>query len=496
MSIVPSSARSLPRSIIEGGVYLCLILLFSQTWFIDGLVAPCRVAGGSMATTLLGMHRNVVCADCGFAFACDAALRPISPRAVCPNCWYANNNIELLPDLDGDRVLIDRSAFNFRRPRRWEIVAFRYAQESEKIVIKRVAALPGESVQILNGDVYIEGQIQRKTLERQRAMAVMVYDAKYSPTITSIRPIPRPRWQGEKENSLWYSVGGGFTHPDSTKVFVKSPHPSPLPEGEGTQYRSLPDGKGTIDWLVYHHWRRMPGLQSDAQECPINDVMAYNQSLPRREEDIHAMNDLMLSFRLVKTSGRGLFFVRAVYGKDIYQVEIDPKIGSYRVNRNGCGIMREDNRITPQNKGLDVVISLIDRQLLLALNDQTVFCQPIDYPVLESESTLQPFAIGTQGLGIVVEDLRIYRDVYYTHPIGWNGRWALEKPVRLGENEYFVLGDNSPIAEDSRTWPDRSSVVDEMLIGKPLMIVFPAKSINLGPWHFQVPDPSRIGYIR
>jgi signal peptidase I len=240
----------------------------------------------------------------------------------------------------------------------------------------------------------------------------------------------------------------------------------------------------------------MPGRQSEIQECPITDIMAYNQSLPRREEDVHALNDLMLSFRLNTTSGRGKFFIRANNGREVFQVEIDPKTGNYRVTRSGREILQEDKQITLENKGLDVVVSLIDRQFLLALNDQTVFCLPMDDADLQTEATSQPLAIGTQGLGVVVDNLRIYRDIYYTHPVGWNGRWALEKPVQLREDEYFVLGDNSSIAEDSRTWPDRASVVDNLLIGKPLMILFPAKSITLGPWHFQVPDPSRIGYIR
>ena len=199
----------------------------------------------------------------------------------------------------------------------------------------------------------------------------------------------------------------------------------------------------------------MPGRQGDVQECPITDIMPYNQSLPRREEDVHATkrSHAVFSFKYYFRSRK--VFHSCNQRERIFQIEIDPKAGAYRVTRNGREILQEDKRITFENKGLDVVVSLIDRQFLLALNDQTVFCLPIDDADLKTEATSQPFAIGTQGLGVVVENLRIYRDVYYTHPIGWNDRWALEKPVHLGEDEYFVLGDNSSIAEDSRTWPGR-----------------------------------------
>ncbi len=395
-------------------------------------------------------------------------------RAICPNCGCVINGMDLLPDLDGDRLLVDRCAFHFRRPRRWEIAAFRHPREANKIVIKRVAGLPGESVQIQNGEVYIDGQIQRKTLDCQRAMAVKVYDAKYSPAVTPGRPVFPPRWQGENEKSLWNSGNGRFTHPCTTNEESNIP----------------------IDWLVYHHWRRIPERQGEVQECPITDIMAYNQSLPRREENVHALTDLMLSFRMIKIVGPGKFFIRATYGKDVFQVEIDHKAGAYRVNRDGREIMREEKRMALENENMNIVVSLIDRQFLLAINDQAVYCLPIDDLVLPIEPTSRPFAIGIEGLEVAVEDLRIYRDVYYTHPIGWDSRWALDKPVRLGENEYFVLGDNSSISEDSRTWPGRSGVVDNLLIGKPLMILFPAKSITIGPWQFQVPDLRRIGYIR
>ena len=244
MYTASSQTRSLLRAIIEGGAYICMLLLFLQTWFIDGLAAPCRITGGSMALTLLGNHRDVICADCGFAFSCDAAALPPG-RAICPNCGCANGGMDLLPDLDGDRLLVDRSAYHFRRPRRWEIVAFRHPREANKIVIKRVAGLPGESVQIQNGDVYIDGQIQRKTLDCQRSMAVEVYDAKYSPAVTTGRPALPPHWQGENEKNLWNWANGRFTHPNTSGSFVKSPHPSPLPEGEGTYLSDLPEGEGT-----------------------------------------------------------------------------------------------------------------------------------------------------------------------------------------------------------------------------------------------------------
>ena len=296
MAVTQPSPRSLLRTITERGVWVLLIFIILQTWLLDGLIAPCWVVGGSMAPALLGEHHNVVCANCGFPYACDADVQPDNPQSVCPNCGHPNN-IEMLPQLSGDRVLINRAAYNFRRPARWEVVAFRHPQAAEKILIKRVVGLPGESVQIVGGDVYINGQIERKTLDQQLAMIVPVYDANYLPTI---EPAPPPRWRGETESSCWKRNKGQFSHSYTTDNLNNATNPSPSIQTEKT-----------IDWLEYHNSRRTPGTPDGVEEFPITDITAYNHSLPRRAENVHATNDLMLAFRLTKIAGQGKFLIRS-----------------------------------------------------------------------------------------------------------------------------------------------------------------------------------------
>ncbi|HUT35818.1 MAG TPA: signal peptidase I [Planctomycetota bacterium] len=56
---------------------------------------------------------------------------------------------------DGDWVLSERVAYWFRRPRRWEIVAF---HSSDGVpVMKRVVGLPGEEVSLRDGRVLVNG---------------------------------------------------------------------------------------------------------------------------------------------------------------------------------------------------------------------------------------------------------------------------------------------------------------------------------------------------
>jgi signal peptidase I len=56
---------------------------------------------------------------------------------------------------DGDWVLSERVSYWFRRPRRWEVVAF---ESNDGLpVMKRVVGLPGEEVALRQGRVLING---------------------------------------------------------------------------------------------------------------------------------------------------------------------------------------------------------------------------------------------------------------------------------------------------------------------------------------------------
>lgn len=59
----------------------------------------------------------------------------------------------------GDVVLIDRISYRLRRPKRLELVVFRKRDDEERQYLKRIIGLPGETVQIKDGRIYIDGSI-------------------------------------------------------------------------------------------------------------------------------------------------------------------------------------------------------------------------------------------------------------------------------------------------------------------------------------------------
>ena len=60
--------------------------------------------------------------------------------------------------------------------------------------------------------------------------------------------------------------------------------------------------------------------------------------------------------------------------------------------------------------------------------------------------------------------LQVYRNVYYTPPT--HAVKTLER--QLGPDEYFILGDNSPISVDSRSWRGGETVPRRLFVGRVL----------------------------
>jgi signal peptidase I len=67
-------------------------------------------------------------------------------------------SVSMQPTLfEGERVIVDKVSYRLGAPQRGDIVVFGVASEP-KDLIKRLIGLPGETVEVSNGTVYIDGQ--------------------------------------------------------------------------------------------------------------------------------------------------------------------------------------------------------------------------------------------------------------------------------------------------------------------------------------------------
>ena len=60
---------------------------------------------------------------------------------------------------DKDQLIVDKMTYRFRDPKRYDIVVFPYQYQDNTYYIKRIIGLPGETVQIKNGSIYVNGEL-------------------------------------------------------------------------------------------------------------------------------------------------------------------------------------------------------------------------------------------------------------------------------------------------------------------------------------------------
>ncbi|WFR60218.1 signal peptidase I [Anaerocolumna sp. AGMB13025] len=59
-----------------------------------------------------------------------------------------------------DHLILEKVSYEIGSPKRYDIVVFRpYSDEKDTYYIKRVIGLPGETIQIVGSDIYIDGKL-------------------------------------------------------------------------------------------------------------------------------------------------------------------------------------------------------------------------------------------------------------------------------------------------------------------------------------------------
>ena len=66
--------------------------------------------------------------------------------------------------MTNDKLIALRTSYWFNDPKRGDIIIFKYPDDPSKIFIKRVIGLPGETVTVKDGKVYIDGKEQTQAV--------------------------------------------------------------------------------------------------------------------------------------------------------------------------------------------------------------------------------------------------------------------------------------------------------------------------------------------
>ncbi|NIO20700.1 MAG: signal peptidase I, partial [Candidatus Aenigmarchaeota archaeon] len=80
----------------------------------------------------------------------------VQPHQVRGNSMYPNFH-------DGEYLLTDKISYRLGEPDRGDVIVFKAPKNQEYDYIKRIVALPGDSVVIRNGKIYLNNQLAEET---------------------------------------------------------------------------------------------------------------------------------------------------------------------------------------------------------------------------------------------------------------------------------------------------------------------------------------------
>jgi signal peptidase I len=465
----PPAGRQPIRRLYEAiGLFLIALLLFRAIG-----AEPYGVPTGSMAPTLMGNHKVTACPRCGCEVRVgirEDGTGPSDLHAECPNCGLSELPLDGIPPCRGDHLLVNKSVYTWRKPRRWEMAVFRCPAADGKAFVKRVIGLPGESVLIQDGDIYINGELARKTLAEVKSMCIPVFDNNCQPPQT------------------WACRWG--TKPGQERAVV-----------DGTRLR-LHD-RGSADswhWLAYRNWN----LDGDKIQS-IRDEYTYNGGdSNRRAVPVH---DFLLEADVEIAQGSGAVAFGVTDGEEwvIAEMAAGENQGGSRLLGGSSVDWLTPHRAAPDfhlkpGKTYHVEVAFVDRRATLAVDSKVVFA-PVDFQAIGRRLPVDhPVRLGVRGVQAEFNNVRIFRDVHYTEA----GRHAVREPLQLMAGEYFVLGDNSPNSDDSRFWSDAEGgplpVPEANFLGKPFLVHLPSRITLLeglgGRWEYHAIDWDRIRWLR
>jgi signal peptidase I len=431
---------------------------------------PYGVPTGSMAPALVGNHKAVACPRCGYPVRVGLApgADPPAPGPglpFCPNCDCIDLEVDRAPVSRGDQLLVNKTVFDWRRPRRWEMIVFRCPADPARAFVKRVVGLPGETVGIRGGDVYIDHELARKTLAQVKALRLPVFDHNFQPA---------DGWQ-----TRWRAA------PDGAPAYV---------EGAALRLDAAAEADA-YQWLIYRNW-----LLEEARPRPLRDEYSYNGGDATHAS--RAVHDFMLSCDVEVVRGAGWLALGLTDGGDEMLAELPVGAGK------GGTRLRDRERVyrtapdfaLSAGRTYHVELAFVDRRLTLAV-DGSCPLAPVDRPAAERRAEVaEPARLGARGVEVRITNFRLFRDIHYTGA----GKHGTRAPVELGAGQYFVLGDNSANSDDSRFWSDRDGrplPVDEAsLVGKPFLVHMPGRVVRWqafgGQWQHQGLDWDRIRWLR
>lgn len=458
---------------------------------------------GSMAPTLMGQHVEVACDGCEYLFQVGATNEGPSSRhpgdpnyrvhkVRCPLTFeireLARQDLPLPKDANGrridarpndesfagDRIVVSKLEYLWRDPDRWDVIVFKYPGAAKVNYIKRLVGLPGESLVINNGDVFVQptedldpelprGQtIVRKPPQKLAKIAIPVQDSQHFSAAMRQAGLP-PAWlpdgprPADTEGPAWvercsptnrWQVSAAGTEPATYQLSATT---ATAGRYDWLRFRHLVPRQ--VHWQLLRSGQPLPDNFVNSPGHLVTDYYCYNDAMiadPRMDGftdwDLSRfggnwVGDLMLQAQ-VNVGASGTLALDAVEGGVHYLCEIDVATGRGKLS---TVVSQPDARVEfladPRRAdGARSAVLEFDTplrgagayQLRYANCDDRIYLWVNDVPVPlpgdgcyvrtgrlhpyyhpQDYGDARPLGLGFQGGEISVQRLQVFRDLFY-----------------------------------------------------------------------------------
>ncbi|HEV2968705.1 MAG TPA: S26 family signal peptidase [Pirellulales bacterium] len=404
------------------------------------------VPTGSMAPTILGSHSNVLCNDCGFSYA--VGRRPMEQfniaSAICPNCGSTDPSTLQTTVLSGDRIFVEKRA----ALRRWGLIVFRPPDQPQTLFVSRLIGLPRETAALSGGHIYVDGRIVRRDL----STAVDLWQTSHDTRFFAHQVAPKtPHWQPAAD-SKWRQNGPAWSCDAS--------------DGDGGELQ----------------------LQGD-----IVDRLAYNSPYPSVRQQFFT-GDIKLDCSIDSFDGDGKLLVRWDFDKQsaVATIGADGKVSLDVVAANGrdhaAQPLKADATLAARpSRGQLITFAVRDGRAYVCQDGKTAVSIDVGSETLADQSEEPPdsgcrLAIGVQRCKLAMSRLLLSQQIGFRtiKEMGADAERhvsakAFGSAMKLGADEYLVLGDNTEFSRDSRFY---GPIKRKAIIGVARWIYWPVER-----WH-------------
>jgi len=404
----------------------------------------------------------------------------------------------------GDRIFAGK--FSYSRtfgsdPKRWDVVVFYLSEPGmeTKRLVKRLVGLPQETVEISDGDIFVNGKLERKPEAIEKVLWHTLYDGTYSDPVEA-RHWP---WVIETGATDAWRIEGGKLVADNGK---QGSRPSTI-RYDGSQrgvgltniyirrsYRAFacPYCGKEVYYAVdtAHTWVPCPVCSKEKGRpvdfnVVLNNMLGSSTPFDRYPVTVHdevEMNDLAVEAQWAGDGDLGGDVTLTLLTRERrFSVRYVPGISSVVVTGPIGGVGEETLKVTPEGGRYVMKMAFWDDTLAVYWKGQNIWIKEIEpkRTLMEMPKPASSVLV-TAGRGKTSFDrITIQRDIYYTTD-GGNQFAAMSKGAyglfcNIQDGQYFFLGDNSPSSRDSRFW---GAINRPALVGRAWFVFWPLNRVR------------------